>query len=260
MERSSESNQYHTRLLGCSIEVEHARSYWKHVEQLTAEDVTKTAFSEYWFGARSKSRVQLLLTNFRERFDAFHPALQVLHRWTQIDAQSRRVICHWHLQLADRLYREFTGRWLVERRLSGRTEVARDLVVRWIGELTSDRWMTSTRIQFARRLLYSASEAGLLQGKRDARQLQTPRVSDEALTYLLYLLRDIQFEGSLPENPYLASVGISGRDLERRLRALPSFRFRKQGDLFEFGWMYDGLLEWAEATVLSGEEQLRETA
>ena len=160
----------------------------------------------------------------------------------------------------DRLYREFTGGWLVDRRTNGRTEVTRDLVVRWIEELAPERWVTSTRIQFARRLLHSAAETGLLKGARDPRQLQIPRVSDEALTYILYLLRAIQFQGSLPENPYLASVGITGRDMERRLRALPAFRFRRQGELFEFGWRHDGLLEWADATVLNGECQLRGTA
>ena len=260
MERPSEATEYHTRLLRCSIEVEHSRAYWQHVEDAATDETAKLAFSEYWFVRRSMPRVEVLLTNFRERFDAFPPALRVLHRWNAMDAVTRRVICHWHLQLADRLYREFTGDWLVDRRASGRTEVTRDLVVRWIDELVPERWVTSTRIQFARRLLHSAAESGLLKGARDPRQLQIPRVSDEALTYILYLLRGIQFQGSLPDNPYLASVGITGRDMERRLRALPAFRFRKQGDLFEFGWTYEGLLEWADATILKGEFQLKGTA
>ena len=260
MDRPSEAAKYHTRLLRCSIEVEHSRAYWQHIEDNAKEDTAENAFSEYWFGARSMSRVEVLLANFRERFDAFPPALAVLQRWTTIDAVTRRLICHWHLQLADRLYREFTGGWLVDRRASGRTEVARDLVVRWIDELEPERWVTSTRIQFARRLLHCSTECGLLKGARDPRQLETPRVGDDALTYILYLLRGIQFQGSLPDNPYLASVGIAGHEVERRLKALRAIRFRKQSDLFEFEWTHDGLLEWAEQTVLTSEHQLRGTA
>ena len=226
MERPAEATEYQTHLVRCPIEVEHSRSYWQHVEDSATDATAKVAFSEYWFGARSMPRVEVLLTNFRNRFDAFPPSLRVLHRWSAIDAATRRVICHWHLQLADRLYREFTGGWLVDRRTNGRTELTRDPVVHWIEELVPQRWVTSTRMKFARRLLHSAAESGLLKGALGPRQMQIPRVSDEALTYILYLLRGIQFQGSLPDNPYLASVGITGRDMVRRLRALPAFRFR----------------------------------
>jgi len=261
MERPSEAVEYHTHLLRCSIEIEHTRAYWQHVDEAASAGTAEAAFSEFWFGARSMPRVEVLLTNFRERYDAFPPSLQVLHGWNNIDPTTRRVICHWHLQLADRLYREFTGRYLVHRVQSGRTDVSRDLVVRWIEQQAPDRWTTSTRIQFSRKLLYSASNAGVLKGSRDPRQLQFPRVSDDALTYLFYLLRGVQFEGTLTDNPYVASVGITGREVERRLRTLPAFRFRKQGDLVEFGWRFDGLYEWAEATVLrNGDAQLRGTA
>jgi hypothetical protein len=177
-----------------------------------------------------------------------------------MDAVTRRLICHWHLQLADRLYREFTGVYLVDRAASGRSEVTRDLVVRWIEQLVPERWTTSTRIQFARKLLFSAVEAGVLKGERDPRQFQTTRVSDDSLAYILYLLRAIQFQGTVANNPYLASVGITPSDLERRLRAFSVCSFRRQGDLFEFEWKYSGLKEWAEATVLSPDSQLRGTA
>ncbi len=83
-----------------------------------------------------------------------------MHGWNDMEPTTRRVICHWHLQLADRLYREFTGGYLVDRMRSGRTEVTRDLVVRWIEQQAPNRWTTSTRIQFSRKLLFSAAEAG----------------------------------------------------------------------------------------------------
>ena len=39
--------------------------------------------------------------------------------------------------------------------------------------------------------------------------------------------------------------------LEQRLRTLPALRFRRQGDLVDFGWQYPNLIDWASATVLA---------
>jgi hypothetical protein len=49
----------------------------------------------------------------RARFDAFPNALHVLQRWPHMSPDTRRVVCHWHLQLSDPLYRDFTGTFLV---------------------------------------------------------------------------------------------------------------------------------------------------
>ncbi len=254
MDRPSEAVKYHTHLLRCSIEIEHSREYWQRVDGAASPETAEAAFSEFWFGARSMSRVEVLVTNFRERFDQFPPSLQVLHAWADMEPATRRIICHWHMQLADRLYREFTGDYLVARLQSGRTKIRRDLVVRWIDQRAPDKWTVSTRIQFSRKLLYSASMAGLLEGSRDPRQLKCPRVGDDALTYLYYLLRGVQFAGTLTDNPYVASVGLAGPELESRLRKLSGLRFRKQGDMVEFGWKFDGLREWAETTVMPNAE------
>jgi len=40
-----------------------------------------------------------------------------------MEPEARRVICHWHLQLTDPLYRSFTGGYLAERRAGTRPEV-----------------------------------------------------------------------------------------------------------------------------------------
>ena len=61
-------------------------------------------------------------------------------------------------------------------------------------------------------------------------------VGDLPLTYLLYLLREVEFAGTLLENPYLASVGLSGDELGRRLRGLTALQFIRQGSLVDFGW------------------------
>ncbi|ADG68901.1 conserved hypothetical protein [Planctopirus limnophila DSM 3776] len=260
MPRPSETTAFHTRLLKCSLEVEHCRAYWHRVAEAADDTITQIAFKEYWFGARSLPRVTRLINDFRHRFDQFPPAMSILHRWGTMDSSTRRLICHWHLQLADRLYREFTGGFLVDRYSAGRTEMTRDVVVRWIDHSAPQRWTTATRIQFARKLLFSAGEAGILKGTRDPREWQAPRVTDEALSYILYLLREIQFQGTLIDNPYLASVGVTGPELERRSRTFPDCPLRRQGELFEFSWRYKDLAEWAEARILHGESQLRETA
>ena len=65
---------------------------------------------------------------------------------------------------------------------------------------------------------------------------------------MLYTLRGIRFEGTLLENPYLASLGLTEMFLEQRLRALPGVTFRRMGDLLDFDWSYPTLAAWAEAT------------
>lgn len=244
--KHTETTQIHTRLLKCALEVEDARAYFQHTDGTEAV-TAQQAFSDYWFGARSLSRVEVLLINFRARFDAFPPALRILHRWSDMTPDTRRVLCHFHLQLADPLYRAFTGDYLVQRHESSRAEVTRDLVVRWVAEQGPGRWTMTTRIQFASKLLSSALAAGLLTRNRDPRPLSFPRVADEALEYLLYLLREVEFAGTLLDNPYVRSVGLSGGVLDDRLRSLPGLHFQRQGGLHDFGFQYASLADWAAA-------------
>ncbi len=244
----TETREVHTRLLKCALEVEDARAYWSHASTESAPSAQR-AFEEYWFGARSLSRIEVLLANMRARFAAFPPALTVLHRWQSMMPDTRRLVCHWHLQLADPLYRLFTGHFLVERRSSGRPAVTRDLIVAWVGAQDPDRWTMSTQIQFASKLLSSAFAAGLIATNRDPRPLVTPQVPDDALEYILYLLREVAFEGTLLDNPYLASVALTGATLEERLARLPALAFQRQGDLVDFGWRHADLAAWAEAQL-----------
>jgi hypothetical protein len=231
----------------CALEVEDVRAYWSHAD---GSPVTaKRAFDEYWFGARSMERVEVLIANMKARFDVIPSALRVLHAWPHMTPDTRRVIAHWHLQFADPLYRSFTGGFLAERRAAGRTDITRDAVVTWVGTHGAERWTLASRIQFASKLLSAAYAAGVVATNRDPRVLAIPRVSDEALAYLMYLLREVRFEGSLLANPYLASVGLEFGLIEDRLRALPSLAFRRQADLVDFGWRYESLATWAEATL-----------
>ncbi|MCA9632685.1 MAG: DUF1819 domain-containing protein [Myxococcales bacterium] len=244
----AETQELHTRLLKCALEVNDARAYWQHAVPGTAAEPQR-AFNEYWFGARSLARVEVLLANMRARFDAFPHGLRVLTRWGDMSVDTRNLVCHWHLQLSDPLYRAFTGDYLVTRRAEQREQVTRDLTIRWVSERGLERWTMATRIQFASKLLSSAFAAGLVGTNRDPRPLTLPRVPDEALEYLLYALRQIEFAGSLTSNPYLSSVGLEGADLENRLYNLPSIRYSRQSDLVDFGWRYPDLEAWARVTL-----------
>ncbi len=241
-----ETTEVHTRLLKCALEVDDTRAYWRHTEP-GVDPSPGAAFESFWFGAKSLARVQVLLTNFRARYDAFPSALRVLHRWPHMEPDTRALICHWHLQLSDPLYRAFTGDFLVQRRERLRSDITRDLVITWVGEQGPGRWTTTTRIQFASKLLSAAKAAGLVGTSRDPRPLTFPRVGDDALTYLMYLLREVEVQGTPLDNPYLRSVGMDGGLLEDRLRGLDALRFRRQGDLVEYGWRFPSLEAWADA-------------
>ncbi len=257
-DRPAEATAVHTRLLKCALEVEAARAYWPRAAA-GARVEAAVAFDQLWFGAKSLDRVSVLLSNMRARFDAFPACLPVLAGWAQMPPSTRALLCHWHLQLSDPLYRAFTDSFLCARRAGLRPTVSHDVVVAWVGDQGRPSWTAATRVQFASKLLSSAASAGLIGSTHDARPLTLPRVDDDALTYLLYLLRGVDFEGTLTDNPYLRSVGLTdlrsggptlaGQPLDERLRRLPALRFRRQGALVDLGWVWPDVGAWAAATV-----------
>lgn len=246
----AEESELHTRLLRLALGVEESRAYWANVDPLVpAAPRALQAFEQRWFGAKSLERVRTLLANFAARYDAFPEALGVLRRWRDMEPPSRQIICHWHLQLTDPLYRRFTGELLPERRASAQPKLGRDTVLRWLKREHPGRWAEATCIQFASKLLSAASEAGLVSPRRDPRQLLYPKVPDAALAYLLHLLRGVTFSGTFTENPYLASVGLTGGFLDQRLRTLRGVTFHRMGELTELHWASSSLTAWAEATL-----------
>jgi hypothetical protein len=248
--RLAEVTAVHTRILRLALGIEESRSYWEHVDPaVPAADRALVAFEARWFGAKSLERVRFLLANLGDRYDAYPEALAVLRRWRSMDAATRKVVCHWHLQLADPLYRRFTGEFLVARRGARDPKVDRDIVLRWVKTEFPDRWGEATAVQFASKLLSAASEAGVISPKRDPRTLLLPKVTDLALAYLLHLLRGLRLAGTLTENPYLASVGLVEGFLDQRLRALPGITYRRMAHLTEFEWDAPTLGAWAEATL-----------
>ncbi len=242
--RPAETTEVHTRIMRCALEVPASRAFWQHGLE---DDVSADrAFTEYWFGAKSLARCRVLVSNFRARYAAFPQALIVLAGWTDMAPGTRALIAHWHLQLTDPFYRIFTGEWLVERRSDGR-DVTRDIVVDWVGDHGRSNWTMASRIQVASKLLSAAYSAGLVSRNRDPRPVVAPRVRDDAITYLMYLLRGVEFEGTLLDNPYTRSVGLDPDWLVERLTDAPAVRVRRQGDLVDFTWEHDSLSEWGEA-------------
>ncbi len=244
----AEAEELSARLTKCGIEIDECRAWWAHADR-TGSASPQEIFDGYWFGAKSLLRIKVLARSLRLRFDAFPAALRALHRWPHMRPETRRLICHWHLQLADPLYRAFAGEFLPGRRLVPASDVTRAMVVDWVGRQTGETWRLPTRTQFATNALSAACAAGLIAGKRDPRTVTCPAVPNDALGYLLYLLRGVRIDGTLLENPYLASVGLTGPSLDDRLRGLPGVGFRRQGDLTAFEWAFDGLESWRAATV-----------
>lgn len=248
-ERVPEIREPHSQLLRVTLEADNARAYWQRHARPSERDEAEQAFVEYWFGTKSMERVRDLLAAFRTRFDAFPGTLEALHAWADIDRATRILVCHWHLQLADPLYRRFTGEFLAERRESGRKDITRGPVLRWVGELDEQaRWSPATRSGFASKLLSAAHAAGLIATVRDPRALVVPRVSAAALGYLMYLLRGVEFEGSLHRNLYLRSVGLEGSIVDERLRALSGLTYHRVGDQSQITWHFDSLADWVRHT------------
>jgi hypothetical protein len=248
--RPAEGTEPSARLTKCGIEIDECRAWWAHAERTSSASLQQI-FDEYWFGAKSLARIKVLAGALRSRYDDFPAALDTLHRWPHMAPETRRLICHWHLQLADPLYRSFAGGYLPSRRLMPASDVTRAMVVEWVGRQAGAAWTIPTRTQFATNALSSACAAGLVIGKRDPRSVTVPPVPNEALGYLLHLLREVDFQGTLLDNPYLASVGLVGAPLEDRLRSLPGIRFRRQGDLADFGWEHDSLAAWHASVIAS---------
>lgn len=232
---NSEATERHTRILRLTLAVPESRAYWEAVDPVVGgADRVERAFNQRWFGSKSLARVKLLLTNFAVRFDEYPEALETLRVWQPADPVTRSLVCHWHLQLADPLYREFTGRWLSDRVEAGRGSFDTATVARWLSTVGTDELASSTRFQFATKLLRAADEAGLLSPLRDGpRTAIAPRVPEEALRYLVRLLRQVTHQGDWRDNPYFRSVGLNTELIEVRLRRLPDVAYHRQGDLVE---------------------------
>ncbi len=225
----------HTRILRLTLAIQEARAYWEAVDPLQKGAArVERAFTERWFGNKSLARVKLLLSNFAARFDEFPEALDMLRRWRPAELGTRALVCHWHLQLSDPLYRLFTGTWLPDRFDDGRHQFDTNTVARWVADAGPSGLAPSTRYQFATKLLRAADEAGLVSPSKDGpRTALSARVPDEALGYLVRLLQLVPHEGTWRDNAYFRSVGLTPDLVDARLRRLPDVTYRRMGELVE---------------------------
>jgi len=244
--RPAETLELHTRLLRLALGVEESIAYWARATPPVpqAERIAQ-AFEHHWFGDKSEDRVRTLLAHFAARYDAFPQAIEALGKWKEMPPEVCRLVCHWHLQLSDVLYRRFSGEFLTAQRAAGAQTVDLEVALKWLTDAYPERWADATARKFAGNLLSASSEAGLLSPRKAPRTLMHPVVPDVALAYLLYLLRGVSFEGTLTENPYLISVGLTGAALDQRLQALPGITFRRTGTAAEFEWAAPDLAAWA---------------
>ena len=246
-DRPSETTKFHTRLLNAALAVADCRAYWA-ARRTNAIPTPETAFEKYWFGAKSLPWLRKLLVDMRARFDAFPSAIRVLAAWEDMSAGTRTSICHWHLQLADPLYRRFTSEFLPDRTEGGFQTVKRSVIARWINDVCPDRWQNTTRNEFAKKLVSAAADVGILRREsKNEWRTGTPRVDDTALIYLLHLLNEIDFAGTLTENSCLRSVGIDSVTLASRLQKSSAITIHCQGQLTDVTWQHQSLIEWASA-------------
>lgn len=240
-----EETAIHTRMLRIGLAEADSRAYWAHATRPIPEaEKVQVAFEERWFGSRTQARVRYLMNNLANRFDVFPGCLEVLSEWNPADIADRTLICHWHVQLSDPLYREFTSSLLATRWLRPEPTIDRTTTVRWVEGTLEGRWSSATSQRMAVGLLATAAEAGLCEQTKTIRTLHYPRVSDHALGYLLYLLRDLRYQGTLKDNPYLQSVGLDGDTWELRVRKLPWLTYRRMSNVHDLDWHFESLTEW----------------
>jgi hypothetical protein len=256
-----EEAQAHTRILRVMLAVDDCVAYWKApTDDVAPASRARIAFEERWFGAKSEARVRTLLGDMEFRFERYPEALAALRAW-QPPREIAPWICHFHTQLADPIYRAFSGDFLPLRRNQGYATVDREAVARWVQERSPGKWSASTCMKFGGNMLSAAWEAGLLRDRKDPRKLVTPRVPKLALGYLLYLLRHVSVDGGLLESPYLASVLPEASVRSSELRGIDGVRVSVMGDVQNFEWAYPDLMSWARAQAAGGRtEQLREAS
>lgn len=232
------------------LAVDDCHAYWQHVDPcIPASARAAHAFENRWFGTKSEARVRTIMTDMIKRFDAFPDAFALLRGPSAVPAHLRPFICHLHTQLADPVYRQFSGEFLAERREHGHANVDRAAVARWIDELEPGRWSTVTCIKFASNLLATALDVGLVRGRRDPRPITLPPVPDVVIAYALYLLRGVDIEGTLTDNPYLRSLGVTPSIFPSFGARLPGIRVDALGGHLDVTFRDPSLSSWGRRAL-----------
>lgn len=246
--RPAEATTVHTRILRCMLAVDDCAAYWEHVDpSVPLAERASVAYRDRWFGVKSEARVRTLLPDMMARFDAAPEALALLREVSPLPARLRPWICHLHTQLADPIYRRFTGDFLPARRAQGLRSVDLEGVARWVQDVEPDRWAVATRTKFASNLLATAFDVGLVGARRDPRPLAVPTPPDAVVGYALQLLRGVVHAGSAIDNAYLRSIGVTADAFGAAVMRAPGVRFAQLGTTSELGFDEPSLLAWGRS-------------
>jgi bacteriophage exclusion system BrxA-like protein len=198
----------HTGLLRLGLAVSHSVKFWSRATtDQPVDQICSAADREQWFGVLTESRLKYLVGQLQKRFP--YPARKLLSFRPRPEPHQNTLICHWHLQLTDPLYREYTSSFLLSCWSGPTTSVSIDSSASWVKRQPLAReWATSTQRRMASGLLSAATEAGLVaRTGRNERELKLPTVDSENLMYLRKLLREADATDN--EETYLMSLDKS---------------------------------------------------
>ena len=202
----------HTGLLRLGLATDYSVAFWSRAtEDVPAAEMARTAEEQGWFGDMSSSRVTYVVRQLQKRFP--YPARKLLGFQPRAGSGQNALICHWHLQLNDPLYRHYTSHYLLGCWSGPTTSVTLDGTEQWVRQRASAReWKANTRRRMASGLMSAATEAGLMSKTgREERELKLPSVQSSDRDYLKQL---ILLAGVENADPYLASVGRSLEEMK----------------------------------------------
>jgi hypothetical protein len=173
----------------------------------SVEELYEVAHEERWFGDLTASRLKYLIGQLQKRFP--YPARELLGFQPRPEAHQNTLICHWHLQLTDPLYREYASSFLLGCWSGPTTSVSIDSSEAWVQRQSlAQKWAASTQRRMASGLLSAATDAGLVaRTGRNERELKLPTVDSRDIAYLKKLLQAAGAANNI--ETYLMSLGKS---------------------------------------------------
>lgn len=199
-----EEKKEHTGLLRLGLDLKSSVTFWQRAPlRISIAELLELAQSQSWYPQHSNARVKYLVTHLHRRFP--ESSRRVLRTWKPEESGQAPTVCHWHLQLSDPIYRDFTFQFLLSRWSTGSDEVEIDQVERWLERRGGNRrWSQSTLRRLASGLFSAATEAGMLGGSRSRRVLRKPQVSARSIEYLNELLAGL--DEPVDPAPYLLTA------------------------------------------------------
>lgn len=210
----------HTGLLRMGLEVKASELFWSRAtDEESPRSRRERARAENWFPDLSEARLRYMLSELERRFPP--NARHALKVWGP--GRQAALVCHWHLQWSDPLYRDFTSNYLVTAWAMPRSDVGSSDVEAWLfARGTHLDWSASTRRRLASGLLGAATEAGFLSGSGRRRELRTVSVERTSLAYLRAFLAE-QDDAHAGEEIYLSGTVGSSAEVRPRSYDLAAF-------------------------------------